>query len=307
MIEIRPRQPGVPIPWLEASVQTLISNQDTGQRVALQQWSLAAGSRTTTRCHAFEREHVYVVNGECTFRVGESTLSGRRGDLLVVPAGLPRQYENTGKEAAELFVFWTPGHVQDAYQPSADEARREALGVALMETFEAGYRPTGWAASESAIFRPSGSCRGYSTAGDHYSILVDGDDSRQGLALIEALVPPGGGPIPHIHLRDFEAFLVFEGQLSLYADGKLASAGPGDSVILPTGLPHAFRNRTSEPVRMLIVTAPAGFDRMISLVGRLSDRPQPPDPSELKRLKEVAGQFGLVLRPDLEERFTAPG
>lgn len=305
MIRIDGKQDGAWVPVAGARVQTLISNQDSGQRLGVQRWTLAAGTHTTPRCQQFEKEFVYVASGECCLRVGEKTFSARRGDLLTVPAGLPRQYDNPGPESSELVLMWSPGQVEAAFQVSSDEAASLALGVETLEAFASDYRPTGWSSTESATLRPSGSCPAYSMAGDHYAVLVAGADSCQGLALIDAFIPPGGGPIPHVHLRDVEAFLVLEGQLSLFADGKLAQAGPGDTVVLPTGIPHAFRNRTTQPVRMLILTAPAGFDRFVSLVGSPSDTPHPPEPSELKMLKELAPRFGLVLRPDLEQDFSA--
>ena len=50
----------------------------------------------------------------------------------------------------------------------------------------------------------------------------------------------------------------------LFGDREV-SAPPGTFVLVPPGVAHGFRNRSAEPVRMLNVHAPAGFDRRIGL------------------------------------------
>ena len=41
-------------------------------------------------------------------------------------------------------------------------------------------------------------------------------------------------------------------------------APAGTFVLVPPGVTHTFANRTSEPVRMLNVHAPAGFDKRLA-------------------------------------------
>ena len=43
------------------------------------------------------------------------------------------------------------------------------------------------------------------------------------------------------------------------------AAPPGTFVLAPSGVEHGFRNDQTEPVRMLNIHAPAGFDRRIGL------------------------------------------
>jgi mannose-6-phosphate isomerase-like protein (cupin superfamily) len=50
--------------------------------------------------------------------------------------------------------------------------------------------------------------------GDRYTIKCSGNDTRGAYALLEAVVPPGAGPPPHIHSREDEAFFVLEGNSS---------------------------------------------------------------------------------------------
>src|SRR3954454_3448789 len=102
-------------------------------------------------------------------------------------------------------------------------------------------------------FRKPGEGRSVWVVGELYTIKASGEDTGGAFALIEALVPPGGGPPPHIHRREDEAFYVLEGELRSHVDGRAISAGPGAWVTLARGsLPH-FKNVGDQPARMLIV------------------------------------------------------
>src|SRR3954452_20602349 len=56
-------------------------------------------------------------------------------------------------------------------------------------------------------------------AGDTYTILLSGDDTAGRFTLIDMLVPPGGGPLPHRH--DFEeTFVVLGGEIEVTFRGE---------------------------------------------------------------------------------------
>ena len=52
--------------------------------------------------------------------------------------------------------------------------------------------------------------RTVAVVGDVYRFLATGEDTNGKYALWEALVPPGGGPPPHVHSREEEGFYVLE-------------------------------------------------------------------------------------------------
>jgi hypothetical protein len=47
----------------------------------------------------------------------------------------------------------------------------------------------------------AGEGRSLWVVGDRYTIKATGEETGGAFALVEALVPPGGGPPPHIHGR----------------------------------------------------------------------------------------------------------
>ena len=67
---------------------------------------------------------------------------------------------------------------------------------------------------------------------------------------VETIVEPGGGVTPHRHPAMEERFRVHEGRCQFLAGRAWVEAGPGETVVVPPGDRHAFRNRGSVPARI---------------------------------------------------------
>ena len=79
--------------------------------------------------------------------------------------------------------------------------------------------------------------------------------------LAEVLVPPGGGPPPHIHDREDETFYLLQGTLTVQVGDQTVYASQGDCSHLPRGIVHSFRNTGNESARMLVTATPAGIEK----------------------------------------------
>ena len=80
-------------------------------------------------------------------------------------------------------------------------------------------------------------------------------------ALLELVLPRGASPPLHTHPQD-ESYVVLDGSLTLVAGGERSTLGPGGAATVPMGVPHTFRAESDE-VRALLVSTPAGIERMI--------------------------------------------
>src|SRR5688500_7403512 len=89
--------------------------------------------------------------------------------------------------------------------------------------------------------------RTIAVVGDVYRFLAVGADTGGAYALWEALVPPGGGPPPHVHSREEEGFYVLEGEITFHLGAERLVAGAGTFANMPVGTPHAFRNESDRP------------------------------------------------------------
>ncbi|VTT99470.1 Cupin 2 conserved barrel domain-containing protein OS=Rhodopirellula maiorica SM1 GN=RMSM_07308 PE=4 SV=1: Cupin_2 [Gemmataceae bacterium] len=147
--------------------------------------------------------------------------------------------------------------------------------------------------------RKPGEGRVLAVAGDVYRFLATGKETNGKYAMWEALVPPGGGPPPHTHSREEESFYVLEGEITFTVNGERIVAPAGTFANMPVGTPHAFKNESARPARMIISVAPAGVEEMFFefgvpvAPGTLT--PPPPTDAEIKKLIEIAPKYGVTL------------
>src|SRR3954462_6813351 len=120
--------------------------------------------------------------------------------------------------------------------------------------------------SNPVIRKPS---RGRTVAvvGDVYRFLATGEDTNGRYAMWEAILPPGGGPPPHVHSREEKGFYILEGEITFQIGNERIVAKSGMFANMPVGTPHSFNNESGEPAKMLISVAPAGLERMFFEVG----------------------------------------
>ena len=142
------------------------------------------------------------------------------------------------------------------------------------------------------VVRPSDQVKVTLGARDEYRFLATGDDTDGGYFLVEAVVPPGGGPPFHIQTREEEAFYILEGRLSFYGSDGETVAGPGTYLNIPKGVKHRFRNNSDETARMLFFFTPAGIE---GLFDGLSEMRDPPGDlaSAIKSLNVLGEKYGV--------------
>src|SRR5436853_5210219 len=75
--------------------------------------------------------------------------------------------------------------------------------------------------------------RTIAVVGDVYRFLATGDNTHGTYAMWEAIVPPGGGPPPHVHSREEEGFYILEGEITVLTGDKRIVATAGMFVNIP--------------------------------------------------------------------------
>ena len=151
-----------------------------------------------------------------------------------------------------------------------------------------------------AVLKDAGAGRTVAVVGDVYRFLATGGDTNGKYALWEALVPPGGGPPPHVHSREEEGFYVLEGEITLFIGDQRLIASAGMFANMPVGTPHSFKNESTRPARMLISVAPAGLEQMFFQFGvpvpQGATTAPPPAREEVEKLLAIAPRYGIEVR-----------
>ncbi|MEU8076670.1 quercetin 2,3-dioxygenase [Catellatospora citrea] len=145
------------------------------------------------------------------------------------------------------------------------------------------------------IYVPAGEGITKWIAGDVYSVKVHANNTDGRLGFIEASVPPGAGPVAHVHNNASEAFYVLDGELEFLNGDEKITARSGDFLYVPPGVRHRFRNMSFHTTKLLFLFTPGGLEETFIQVG---DDPVPGVPAPLwdaarfAKAGEVANRLG---------------
>ncbi len=122
-----------------------------------------------------------------------------------------------------------------------------------------------------------------------------GADTRGSFTVVEHPMQPHvlGSPI-HTHTREDEYSFILEGQVTVMIGEAIFTAGPGDWVCKPRGIPHAFWNAQETPALILEIIAPPGFEKYFDEMAKVAAAGPPID---FARITEIQHKYGLESDP----------
>ncbi|MBX9455156.1 MAG: cupin domain-containing protein [Rhizobium sp.] len=235
--------------------------------------------------HVFEEEHLYVLEGSLTLRLGNTRHTMKSGDYVCFPAG---------QKAGHCLINETDGVCRYVIIGENDprdvivytDSRKvlvRALGRRAL--FDLGATRGYWDGEDTGL--PAGAdvpgnvndadigptpdpkppiseddapledtdiSPRFGGAIRHLTYAAVGNDRRVGV-LIE-MPAPGKRLAPlHYHMREEEHALVLEGELTLQLGKETHVMGPGDYVAFPAGrkVGHSFLNSGTSPCRYLMI------------------------------------------------------
>lgn len=142
-----------------------------------------------------------------------------------------------------------------------------------------------------------------SVVGDTYRIIIPGKETNGEFAMIDMMVPPGGGPGPHAHASFHESFYVVDGEVEFKTEEGKTIARKGDVVTIPKGgAVHAFKNTSNQMAHLVCTVVPAGLDAFFEEIGTPVQAgeflPHPNlDADAIKKLVAVANKYGQQVYP----------
>lgn len=142
-----------------------------------------------------------------------------------------------------------------------------------------------------------------SVVGDTYRVLIGSAQTGGAFAVIDMLIPPGGGPGPHAHAAFQESFYVVEGEVVVKTKAQTYTARAGSFVSIPKGgMVHEFKNESATTAHLLCLAVPAGIDQFFQKIGQPvapgAFLPPPPmDPAAQKETSAIAEKYGQQVFP----------
>ncbi len=118
--------------------------------------------------------------------------------------------------------------------------------------------------------------------------------------LLSIVSPPlAEGPPPHYHNDAVELFLILEGRMDVMCDGQWRSLGAGESLVIPRGAVHTFRNPADTEVKWITTFAPRGFERFFQDFGVPAERERARESSlsdeMIQRVVADSASYGMIL------------
>jgi quercetin dioxygenase-like cupin family protein len=128
--------------------------------------------------------------------------------------------------------------------------------------------------------------------------LATGEDTGGRMALLEQRLTPAGDTPRHVHQYEDEALYVLEGRIRAVIGNDTVTAGAGQFVFLPRGIPHSLHADSPE-ARSLVVVSPAGFEQFFAGIGEPAASDDLPEPSapDAPALIESAASYGVTIFP----------
>ncbi|KAA2236326.1 cupin domain-containing protein [Salinarimonas soli] len=121
------------------------------------------------------------------------------------------------------------------------------------------------------------------------TFLIRSEESGGELSHWVEEVPAGAGPPLHVHHREREMFRILSGRYRFVCSGMEVELGEGDTILIPPGAPHTFKNIGAETGRLLITMSPGGAEGFFEEVDRLGLHPA----RNMPEIVALAGRYGL--------------
>ena len=153
-----------------------------------------------------------------------------------------------------------------------------------------------------AVHVPAGAGATTWFAGDTYTVKASRESTNGSLGLVEATVPPGGGPVAHAHTRTDEAFYILSGELEILDGARTFVARAGDFVFIPRGVRHRFTNAGLHGARALFMFTRGG-EEGVFVHGDEAQPGHPPPIWDLERFNtpeilRFNEESGVVILPE---------
>jgi uncharacterized cupin superfamily protein len=242
---------------------------------------------TPAHYHIFEEEHVYVLDGALSVRIGAESYDMAAGDYVCFPAGQKAGHclINTSGATCRYVIVGEHNPNEVAVFTDSNKVLVRALGSRAIFDLAArrGYwdgEDTGLPRNEGLPSAAAGDAPGSPvkpkppiSSGDvpwdeegpgegtrfggrskHLTYAVVGSDYHVGM-LIEAPAPGRRLAPRHYHMLEEEHALILEGRVSLLLGDERYDMTAGDYVCFPAGQPvgHSFMNSGTGPCSYLMI------------------------------------------------------
>jgi quercetin dioxygenase-like cupin family protein len=123
--------------------------------------------------------------------------------------------------------------------------------------------------------------------------LIPSEQTGGRFAIIEHTIAPKTLAAPlHTHRNEDEYSYVVNGRMGAIIGDRVIEAQPGQLVVKPRGIPHAFWNASDQPTVVLETISPGGFEQYFADLAPLLLTDGEPD---LEAMTAIQARYALTM------------
>jgi quercetin dioxygenase-like cupin family protein len=128
-------------------------------------------------------------------------------------------------------------------------------------------------------------------------VIVDGSATHGRYSLVEAHLPVGCQTPLHVDLDASQVVHVLEGEPTIWVGDQARSLTAGETLLAPANVPRTVKNGGPQPVCLLLLCIPAGFELFVRAAGNFAELgpTRAPAPAEMERTAQLAREYGIEL------------
>src|SRR5687768_13335705 len=107
--------------WFGSLAVIKATAADTGGQMTILEITEPPGYEAPLHVHHREDEGFWILDGDVTFEVGETTIEARTGDYVFGPRDIPHRY-TVGENGCRMLFIMTPGGFEDLVRAMSEPA-----------------------------------------------------------------------------------------------------------------------------------------------------------------------------------------
>ena len=112
--------------WFGALAEIKATAADTGGQMTIVEVTEHAGAEAPLHVHRRDDEGFWVLEGDVTFEVGNTTIEASAGDYVFGPRGIPHRF-TVGDRGCRMLFILLPGGIEDVIRATSEPAPSRTL------------------------------------------------------------------------------------------------------------------------------------------------------------------------------------
>ena len=112
--------------WFGALAEIKATAADTAGQMTIVEVTEPPGAEAPLHVHRRDDEAFWVLQGDVTFEVGETTIEASAGDYVFGPRGIPHRF-TVGDQGCRVLFLLVPGGIEDVIRATSEPAPSRTL------------------------------------------------------------------------------------------------------------------------------------------------------------------------------------